>query len=222
MYSLFIIFINLFVASNVNAETRIPIAIIDTGIKSNSNLEPYICKDGKHDFTNTGIEDTDGHGTIVAKLITKNLNKNKYCILILKWTSGNTGLNNPDNILKSIHYSIFMDAKFINMSLSGKLYLSLEKKLIEIAIKLGATVVVAAGNNDENLKETCNVYPACYNIDHKNFRVVANYHNNGYVCRSNFNGPITDKEDGYYPKTDAGTSCGTSMAAAVLTSKLAK
>lgn len=209
-------------ALSANADPRTRIAIIDTGISSNFP-EQYLCYALNKDLTNTSMEDKVGHGTNIAYIISKKMNYKKQCLLIIKWFDtahqaqwlifqGKSG----SMAKQALEYALSNKAKIINMSLSGNLFLSEELRLINQAVHKNVHVVVSAGNDGQNLDDSCDIYPACYGINHLNFHVVASYLNNTKRIYSNYGRVITDKEDG----NDVGGWTGTSQSAAKVTAKL--
>lgn len=195
---------------------RIKIAVIDTGIKYSSDITPYLCNEEHKDFTSTSIIDNNGHGTAVSKLIIRNLDPSKHCLLILKWINTTSKASNH-NIELALFYSYLLGVQYINMSLSGEdSYSDMEYKVIGLLLKSGTKIVVAAGNNNKDLSKNCNIFPACYNYN-KNFYVVANYNKEDKIGKSNYNGPVNSKQYGKYLD-----HLGTSYSTAIQTGLLVK
>jgi subtilisin family serine protease len=152
---------------------------------------------------------------MVVKRIAANIDPSKYCFLIIKWIdSGDEAVSNTAKISRvadSVNYAVKNKVKFINMSLSGIGGSDKEKEAVASALKNGVTVVVAAGNDNINLSETCVIYPACYGFKAQNFKVVGNFDGFNKEKTSNYGGPINAYEHG---------PLGTSEAAAIYLGKL--
>src|SRR5690606_15565026 len=57
------------------------------------------------------------------------------------------------NLTNAVNYAVAMGAKVINMSLSGEGSSTALQNTIKSAVSKGVVVVVAAGNNSQNLSE---------------------------------------------------------------------
>lgn len=199
-------------------ETRIKIAVIDTGIKVDEELKPFMCESGHKSFCNKNICDIDGHGTMIAKLIVDGLDSKKYCLLNLKWNKGDaTGSSPSIYYLKALIQAAIENVSYVNLSLSGATFFDEEYRLIKLMLHNNTTVVVAAGNDKKDLSKDCSAYPACLPIKHRNFRVVSNTYLGNPICSSNYGGPTTDTEIGMY-----GAHCGTSFSAPKILNKIIK
>lgn len=216
--ALTLILISLIFMSTAEPVEKQRIVVIDTGIK-HGYLEEYLCKDGHKDVTGTGLADNDGHGTNIAAIISKGMDKKRQCLVIVKWYNISYDAKFPKNITKrgidAIKAAVAVKPVLINMSLSGNLYIDEERQLIENALASGVIIVVSAGNDGMELQYQCEIYPACYGYKHPNFHVVANYSKS-----SNTEGPITDVEDGNNIEAGGTIRTGTSQSAAVLSAKL--
>lgn len=193
---------------------RIKIGVIDTGISLTDSNRKFFCKESK-DFTGTGLEDHNGHGTNISGIISKHLDASKYCIVMIKYYDlKNDGL---EAYLEALQYAITLNINFLNLSVEGYSYNTEEKALLAKITRNGVKVVVSAGNDAWDFDITgCIVFPACYPFK-KNFYVVGSS-NSRY---SNRNGPVKYYENG----TQEGfgiIKIGTSQAAAVLTNKLVR
>lgn len=219
---LFLMLLSLF---NLHAEeTRIKVAVIDTGVVRTKEVEPFLCQDGHLDLTNTGMYDRSGHGTNVTSLIVDKLDNKRFCVIIIKWIDGTRISVEYANqaIYKSIVHAIDQGVKYINMSLSGFSRLPKEEAAIRRALKNGIVMSVAAGNDGVYLSKTnCFVYPACYVVNNKNYHVVGNIELSGARNRYSNYGPIvTDQEVGVNKCAGGVCLTGTSQSTAVLTNKL--
>ena len=229
-----------------SSEKRQVIAVLDTGIVSNRITDEYLCKGGHVDLTGKGIEDVNGHGTHVAGLIANRMNKEKQCILVVKWyhdeqTSSRVVLGTAIAIM----YARSLNPIIINLSLGGESFITEERDEIKKALAANIRVVVASGNRSKNLDNYCSTFPACSFYDAKlkkntglteqedfNFFVVGSRTDGDYDSFSNFNGPTTNyvsgnkivswginRDDVFSEKV---LMSGTSQAAAIFSGKLSR
>lgn len=209
-----------FIAALAQAdETRVKIAIIDTGVTMDDAVYPYLCHNGHRDFTNTGIVDRSGHGSMIANIITQKLDPAEYCLIILKWY--NQGGGDPLLAAKGISEANAQGARIINLSLSGTGAKEAEAVAIKEAIVRGAVVIVAAGNDHRDLNDDCDTFPACYPYTTPLFHVVADYLLGYKSPFTNFGGPVTDTEDGRFTYNGRYWD-GTSVSAAKVTNRIAR
>lgn len=203
------------------AEDRVVIAIADTGVAFSDYTYPLLCRDGHVDLTGKGIEDHYGHGSVITDIISQGLDPAEYCLLIVKWyDTATTRL--PSGILgKAIDAAIDKGARIINISAGGPGEKAEEALSVRRAIANGIVLVVAAGNEHNDLSEDCDSYPACYSIKNSLFHVVADYLFGHKAPYSNYGGPVTDTADGRYMYKGKSWS-GTSMATAKITNKIAR
>lgn len=139
------------------------IAVIDTGIdfkKANVN----ICKNGLIDFTETSTLDTHGHGSNIASIIADGLNKDQYCLIILKYYDMNDVKGNSSRARDAFNWvNKHLDqVDIVNMSGGGPGSDLYEEFLIRDTLDSGVVIIAAAGNDSQNLDEDCYYYPACY------------------------------------------------------------
>jgi hypothetical protein len=218
LITLFIIAIS---CQTLSQETRKIVAVVDTGLPYNDSIIPYLCKGHQYDVTEKGIQDYHGHGTNILGLVARGINKNTHCLTMIKWWHNS---DEPYSIIVSrtrikAYSKLLIKLKpvLVNLSLSGWDYSKDELVMIKELLKNGAKVVVAAGNDREDLDASCGVYPACYDVKHKNYHIVGaidTYH-------SNFKGPITDILPGLNQCGIFGLCMtGTSQAAGNLSAKL--
>ncbi|NBP13541.1 hypothetical protein EBU95_03965 [bacterium] len=216
--------IELLVTSNTQKETRKKIAVIDSGIDlNNEKLKPYICNVGSYDFTGEGLQDTHGHGSNVSWLIVKDLSPKEYCVMALKYYASRSNPNGLEWEVKALSRAVEFGAVLINFSGGGLYSSSSESMVIFQALSKGIKVVVAAGNEGNDLSKNCNYFPACA-VKDKNFYVVGSVYENGQrVPSSNYNGPVSNWEIGYMQEgPDGRKMTGTSQATAVFSGKLLK
>jgi len=205
---------------NLVYAAQVKIGIIDTGLDLTKLGNIKLCSKGHYDFeTNKkGIgRDFNGHGTNIALTIVENLGTIDYCLVIYKYN-----IKDVSTVYKAVDKAIINKVDLLNISLSGKKFITKEYFVISKASDLGIKVVVSAGNDSKNLTtKTCDVYPACYtNI--KNLIVVGNLKNNNTLHEKSNYGIIVHTYE-------IGKSCfynvcweGTSQATAIYTGKLAK
>lgn len=205
-------------------ESRIKIAVVDTGIILSDTIKPYICADGHKDFTATGLNDRHGHGTNVAHLIAQSIDPSTHCLVIVKWLDPMTpGMLTSYNLAAATKYAAYSDVKYINISAGGNSQLKKEKEAIQYGLEQGIRIVVAAGNDSWNLGEGCDHFPACYPTNSPNFYVVGALDSKGQKAYfSNYGGPVNAWAPGMRQswKTTIIMS-GTSQACAVFTGQLA-
>lgn len=130
------------------------VAVIDTGVSSHKFLSGRIAKGG-YDFINGDKtpNDVGGHGTHVAGTIVDSTPKLNVKILPVR-VLGGEGVGTASTISNGIKYAADKGAKVINLSLGGGHSQSVDNA-VSYAMKKGAVVVVAAGNEYENVAFTC-------------------------------------------------------------------
>ncbi len=106
-----------------------------------------------HDFT-----DFRGHGTFVAGIIAAKTNNgigiagiNPGAVIMPIKVADDEGQTDNFAIYRGITYAVNHGAKVINVSLGGRMVSKLEQQAIERAHAMGAIVVLAAGNSNENM-----------------------------------------------------------------------
>ncbi len=183
------------------------VAIIDTGI----NLQKFrgpLCQGLSRDFTGTGLQDDNGHGTMMAQIVADEAGPASYCLIIVKYYGG----SNMVNYIKALQYVASLDVDFVNLSLAGTTPSTQETALLRNMLNRGVQIVTVAGNEGRNLDTECNVYPAC-----SDFRLtVVGSHNSG----SSNTGHIVDLNGPGVWLTEKGEERGTSIAAAYTTGRL--
>lgn len=201
------------------AAPRVRIAIVDTGLVITDKIYPYLCQSGHADLTGEGIADKNGHGSMIAEVIAQDLSPAEYCLIIIKWFRVKS--TDANDLGKAIEVANIEKAQIINISAAGHGAKAMEADAVMSAITRGATLVVASGNDHEDLSENCDVFPACYPIKNPFFHIVANYLNGAKAPYTNYGGPVTDLEDGRYLMGDH-IWTGTSVSAAKVTNRIAK
>lgn len=186
------------------------VAVIDSGYNKTPDIQ--LCEDGHYDFlTKQPIigYDNIGHGTEIARIIANEANKD-YCLVIYRVFA--KGIKTGDAVPRAIRKAIADKISIINMSYSGSELDVEEYREMWSAGEMGIKMFVAAGNNDQNLDDTCDIYPACYAI----IRMTVVGSKNAYDDSNMSNvGKVIDQEEDYC----YGMMCGTSVSAAIATGK---
>lgn len=193
-----------------------------------------MCKGKQINFTKMKSYDTHGHGSNIVGIIGESLNPKTHCVLSIKGLDpkANSG-DVMESIFKSYRYVLSdTSIRYLNLSLGGIEFSAIEKNLIKRMLVRGIKVIVAAGNERQDLdkcyirrnRKICNkYYPASYREEFKfdNFYVVksrASSTNYGKVVTDTFSGVnIGPKYLSYVPKMT-----GTSQATAQKTAQLLK
>lgn len=201
------------VAAFASKPKRIPIAVLDTGIRMSPELEGKLCTDSGIDLTGKGIVDINGHGTNVASIIARQIDGSRYCVLPIKWYHTQT---QQVRISSAVYRAIAEHVGYINISAGGPISLPPEKKVLRLALEAGIVIAVAAGNDGKNLSEVCYYYPACYPDlrRYPGYYVVANVHDDRYLDDSNYGGPVNAFGDGHRIEAGGTVMSGTSQATA--------
>lgn len=204
---------------------QLKVAIIDTGLNLSDKYFTHLCMIGHKDLTGTTLNDIHGHGTHIAGIIQRNAGNSNYCMMIYKYYLN--GLSGPDHLkneIAAIKEAIKNKANIINISGGGAEGSKEEKSLIESNPEI--IFVVSAGNEGKNIREKENeYYPASYFLP--NEIVVGNGTDEKHREKSSGWGIGVVYENGIEIISNCidGKDCtmsGTSMSAAVRTSKLIK
>lgn len=201
-------------------ETRIKIAVIDSGIILTEATKKVMCKVGHRDYVGDGIEDKHGHGTNIAGIISNGIDTKKFCLVIFKYFSLNVENNNLDSEIAAFEEAINQEVKFINLSGGGIDPSSRETDVVKRALAKGIKIVVAAGNDGRDLGKSCQYYPACIPDTTGNLFPVGNCKDGKYVPSSNYGGPVKQCENGMNVMGFGLKMSGTSQSTAVFTNKL--
>jgi len=159
------------------------VAVVDTGIdfghpelagtfavnyKDNPNNDKDDDKNGfKNDFLGWNFVsdgnntfDDNGHGTFVAGIIAARVDNGMGMAGINPWArilpvkvADLFGKSNDVDVAQGIAYAARRGARVINVSIGGRKLSRIEQAAIDEAVKKGALVVVAAGNENEDLKD---------------------------------------------------------------------
>ena len=209
---LVIIFITL-LSLNLYSESRLRIAVIDTGVSREIADKSYMCQD------NPIIEpEVPDHGTNIVGLIGDRINSKKYCVYIFP-------LGNPvsgTRYIQSLRHIARNPEKYagLNISLASDkpdAYETFDKyeKMYLTDIAKTVKIVVAAGNGRYKLDVGCKIFPACHRESIKvNMFVIGNSKSK----MSNY-GPLVDKMiDGDMQGSPA--MSGSSQSTAIFTGSL--
>lgn len=166
-------------------ERRQRIAVVDTGISPELINKPYMCKDTPVVYYGKSGLDWSGHGSNVAGLIGERINQDKYC-LVMYSMSIDMSVSEEVRYLYDISYGNFVG---VNISLSSANADYMEYAALQRLVSQQVKIFIAAGNEKNNLDETCNAFPACYAIGTPALIIVANRNKDGIY--SNY-GKIVD------------------------------
>ena len=176
----------------INAnETRIKIAVIDTGVSRSVAQMSYMCENGVKNFTIDNTYDTNGHGSHIVNIIGSRIDSKKYCIVSYKvfYDKDYSSIDTSLNALSSVYRD--KNIKYVNISMNGNLQDIREFSLIEKITSRGTKFTVAAGNESKKLSyNNCDQFPSCYKLK------LSNKHNFNVVGALNADfsnyGPVVD------------------------------
>jgi len=119
----------------------------------------------------------------------------------------------------AMFYVASLKVDVVNISAGGANFNPLEYAAVKRILESGAKLVVAAGNERDNLDKNCNFYPACYFPE---IIVVGNgaWRRNKFKIYSNYGSQIDQWEDGMFHVAYGIFGSGSSMSAAVASGKL--
>lgn len=191
----------------------VKVGIVDTGIHlRDRELRKSMCKSGHDDFTGTGLQDTNGHGSFVAKLIQKYAKEAKYCLVICKFWDDRVPNGNAGAIVGCFNKLAQEGVSIINFSGGGPMRIKEEEEFI--AEHPHITFVVAAGNSGVDMDKKEKYYPACLQLD--NVIAIGSLDKQGLPSDfSNYGLIVDDWELGEFEQGN-----GTSFACAVHTGKM--
>jgi len=211
----FVTLIIVMISIRCYADTRIRVAVLDSGINFNNSNRYYLCTEGHYDATGTGLADREGHGTNVAGLIAQGINPKTHCIVMIKFfnTYGYISKYKPyPTMLDAWNHLKELNPAYVNMSLSGWEFWQEEFNTIKYLLRNGAKITIAAGNESVDFdKAGCIIFPACYRVNNPNFHVVGAPD----LIRSNRGGPVQYFEFGLNQRAWGVTKTGTSQSSAV-------
>lgn len=161
-------------------ENEIVVAVIDSGIdESNPKLKKIFWHnplDNAVGINTTGfgksISDENGHGTHIAGIISGVLDKEYYSqikVMVIKGVSTIQSSSSYDiSITEAFQFAIDHNAKVINLSFGGAAFMQKEYDAINKAKEKGILVIAAAGNENQKIgytEEVYSYYPASYQLD---------------------------------------------------------
>ena len=143
-------------ASFVKKKTSrsIKVAVVDSGVASHEKLKGRIRPGLDLVDNDKNPDDKNGHGTHVAGTIvdcTPGLEVNILPVRVMD----SSGMGNPSTVGNGIRYAVNAGAKVINLSLGGDTHYKYLEECISYADRKGVTVVIAAGNSNENTRYSC-------------------------------------------------------------------
>ncbi len=107
---------------------------------------------------NADVKDLRGHGSIVSGIIAAKMNNgqgiagiNPGAVIMPLKVADSHGNTNSLNIYRAIHYAVRAGAKIINISLGARGVSHLEELAINYARARNVLVVIASGNNNDDL-----------------------------------------------------------------------
>jgi membrane-anchored mycosin MYCP len=148
---------------------RVKVAVVDSGVDDSHRQLPKI---DQVDETGTGTRPCTGHGTMVAGIIAAQNRQSDHIpflgvapkahVISVKVANQDDN-NDPAVVAKGIKRAADLGAKIINVSIQAADFPVL-KSAVEYAQSHGALIVAAAGNVDQQKKDSeQQLYPAKYN-----------------------------------------------------------
>lgn len=130
------------------------IAIVDSGLQTNSTIYKYNFIDGiqigyPDNKLDSNIEDLNGHGTYCANIIT-DVNPDIQLFIVKILNKG--ALANHESLIKALEYLLDIDVKIINLSLSVKYWSDIDRlyKLCKKLVAQGKIIISALANKCES------------------------------------------------------------------------
>lgn len=200
------------------SESRIKVAVIDTGVHVFMANEDFMCDEKPVSYSGNSPYDTHGHGTNIIGIISEGINPKTHCIVSINFYKQEaSGEQSLKAIVKSLKH-VYNDhsIRYLNLSLGGPTPSNVEKLYIKRLLLRGVTIVAAAGNDGQNLDiPRNNYYPASYKetLNYSNFYVVkslSHTSNYGKIVTDTFSG-INVKPKFWYSKRMTGTSQATAQ-----------
>jgi len=207
----------------LGGETRIKVAVLDTGITQKMSRSKYMCKDGvRKTVSDVSVYDDVGHGSHVIAIIAKKLDPTKHCIISIKvmkrfWRKRHEFW--IYDLVAGLKLAEKLKVDYINMSLGGPEEDPAERIIIKRLRDKGVTITMAAGNDSRNLDKRCDYFPACYLLS--GTHIVGN--GTSLLRRSsmsNYGLVVTDWRDGNNVAAGIWVLSGTSQSSALLLSDL--
>lgn len=172
----------------VNTKRKIKVAVIDTGFNPKARATNLLQGYNNNFYNDYNI----AHGSHVSGIIL-GVNSNIELISYEVWMNNQSSAITIKKSILSILDALQRDVDIINISMSGGYPDPNELAALKIAEEMGVIVVVAAGNDGEELSsKKCNIFPACYKPYLSNMIVVGNLtEKNQLHSKSNY-GSIVD------------------------------
>lgn len=132
------------------------VAVLDTGVDPTAQgLSRAVERSLARSFVPSSpraTEDTEGHGTHVAGIIASvAAGRSRPGVRILPITIADAeGTTTSGALVRGVRYAVARRAKIINISFGGRGFSPAEQNAINAAVRAGALVVVAVGNNGES------------------------------------------------------------------------
>lgn len=188
------------------------IAVIDTGYNT-KNYSFTICPEGAKDFTGYGMHDVIGHGQNVSHIIWDRVkNKSNVCLIPIKFFHKDGEQNSLSRLIQSLKYAASIpNLDMVNFSGGGYDSNSEEKEVILNLLNKNVIIVVAAGNDKQDLNKI-HYYPATY---HSRIVVVGNK-----AKSSNYGDVVDVIEDGNNVSAGGVIASGTSQATPKITARI--
>ena len=132
----------------------IKVAIVDSGVSAHTRLKGRLLSGIDLVDNDKNAADYNGHGTHVAGTVVDCTPGLKVYILPVR-VMNSSGMGSPSAVGNGIRYAANAGAKVINLSLGGRTRYKYIEDCIAYAHRKGATVVVASGNENENVRYSC-------------------------------------------------------------------
>lgn len=132
----------------------IKVAVVDSGVASHTRLKGRLLSGIDLVDNDKNAADYNGHGTHVAGTIVDCTPGLKVYILPVR-VMNSSGMGSPSAVGNGIRYAANAGAKVINLSLGGRTRYKYIEDCVAYAHRKGATVVVASGNENENVRYSC-------------------------------------------------------------------
>lgn len=215
-----LMFLFLILPQIASAKT-IRIAIVDSGIYIKSNTLK-LCPGLSRDFTyDLSLQDKLGHGQNIAHIISDRIQNVDHCFVIIKVFSNASNGKAMNSSNEGLEYALKLKVDIVNYSAGGEEPNETEERIITNMLENKMKVIVAAGNEGNDLDDNCNYYPACYRL--QNLMVVGNLNKNGTTHnKSNRGVYLTAWRIGEDVIAGGLMLTGTSQATAVYTSDIVK
>jgi hypothetical protein len=149
----------------VPTDNNIPIAILDSGLAENAELEKFVVSSFDVMNPEASITDTLGHGTQMAYIASGIVKPYgsvagdmSYMPIIPIRAFDDNGYTTDFNIMISINFALANNAKVMSLSWGSETRSDFMEKAFEYANAQGLVIVASAGNNPTGNP----VYPAAY------------------------------------------------------------